>query len=326
MSADGTGTLDNVQHAEFVNPANFGKVNCIPETIGTGADRAFTHPALSFESDDFVSNHKIKYLPAQETYLSEQDAWKEVEKQSLKRDAVALQAARNEDEKQSLKRNAEYMHKWNLLKEREEAMKNLDVPLNKPKAPPPTAAEAGFAVPPIQFGQVGRPKLHPPTKLQSDTKVHVGTHAPIEHSNQVPVQRYNAMSVMQGPYQTSMIDEVFGPSPQTGSHIHERETNSGHTMLTQSAKAGDVVLQIYGLYGFEIGNAIIIEAGTPRQEVNRIVGFGSLILGSTLKFDHGPGATVGNIPMPQFNLFVQQEATRAGLLTPQHVPVWLQNG
>merc|ERR1719197_684859 len=65
----------------------------------------------------------------------------------------------------------------------------------------------------------------------------------------------------------------------------------------EGVRAEVTVLPTVSNSGFEIGEDIVIDAGTPVQEFNRIVGFGSLILESPLKFDHSAGALV-NVARP----------------------------
>jgi hypothetical protein len=57
--------------------------------------------------------------------------------------------------------------------------------------------------------------------------------------------------------------------------------------------------------GFTIGQRIVIDAGTAIEEYNNIIGFGSLILETPLKYDHGPGAVIST----------------AAALTPTDVPI-----
>jgi len=51
--------------------------------------------------------------------------------------------------------------------------------------------------------------------------------------------------------------------------------------------AGTRTLPVVSDPYFSIGELIVIDAGTPIEEFNKIVGFGSLILESPLKYDHG---------------------------------------
>jgi len=56
--------------------------------------------------------------------------------------------------------------------------------------------------------------------------------------------------------------------------------------------SGTKVLPVRNNAGFSIGQKIVIDAGTPIEEHNTIVGFGSLILADPLKYDHAAGAVV----------------------------------
>lgn len=52
-------------------------------------------------------------------------------------------------------------------------------------------------------------------------------------------------------------------------------------------KRGATVLPVVSNVGFEIGQEVVIDKGTPIEEENKILGFGSLILEYPLQFDHG---------------------------------------
>jgi hypothetical protein len=60
--------------------------------------------------------------------------------------------------------------------------------------------------------------------------------------------------------------------------------------------AGATALPVTSNDGFAVGDAVAIEAGTPREERARIIGFGSLLLDRALRFDHPAGATVEVLP------------------------------
>merc|ERR1719353_2208329 len=60
--------------------------------------------------------------------------------------------------------------------------------------------------------------------------------------------------------------------------------------------SGTKVLPVRNNAGFSIGQKIVIDAGTPIEEHNTIVGFGSLILADPLKYDHAAGAIVSPSP------------------------------
>jgi len=69
---------------------------------------------------------------------------------------------------------------------------------------------------------------------------------------------------------------------------------TGHTMLTAAATAGSTILSTWSHAGFSIGDSIIIDAGTYLQEVNRVIGFGSMTLAAPLQYTHAAGATVAS--------------------------------
>merc|ERR1712129_361428 len=52
------------------------------------------------------------------------------------------------------------------------------------------------------------------------------------------------------------------------------------------ALAGQNVIQVTNQAEFAVGEIIVIDAGTPIEETRTIVGFSSIILDSTLLFDH----------------------------------------
>jgi hypothetical protein len=64
-----------------------------------------------------------------------------------------------------------------------------------------------------------------------------------------------------------------------------------HATLDAAVPAGSKAIPAIWA-GFEIGQHITIDIGTPIEESNVIVGHGSLILKYPLKYDHQAGATV----------------------------------
>lgn len=75
----------------------------------------------------------------------------------------------------------------------------------------------------------------------------------------------------------------------------------GMTMLTEGAKAGEVEIEVLTQDGFAIGDYVTLNPGGANEESGQVVGFGSLILGAGLKFDHVAGemvARVGSGPTP----------------------------
>jgi hypothetical protein len=66
------------------------------------------------------------------------------------------------------------------------------------------------------------------------------------------------------------------------------------TALTTPVTKGSTTLVVGNAFDFKIGQQVIIDVGTPVEELNTIAAFGSLILQSPLKFDHDAGASVTN--------------------------------
>merc|ERR1719162_536407 len=56
--------------------------------------------------------------------------------------------------------------------------------------------------------------------------------------------------------------------------------------LSAPALAGQNIIQVNNQAEFAVGEVIVIDAGTPIEETRTIVGFSSIILDSTLLFDH----------------------------------------
>jgi carbonic anhydrase len=67
---------------------------------------------------------------------------------------------------------------------------------------------------------------------------------------------------------------------------------TGYTVLSDAALAGTNVLKIVDHAGFAVGDTIIIEAGTSRQEGNVVSAIGSLVLATPLHYSHPAGASV----------------------------------
>jgi len=67
--------------------------------------------------------------------------------------------------------------------------------------------------------------------------------------------------------------------------------NSIDVMVPSGAK----LLPVVSSAGFSIGDKIVIDAGTPIEEYNTIIGFGSLVLATPLKYDHAPGTIVSPV-------------------------------
>lgn len=72
----------------------------------------------------------------------------------------------------------------------------------------------------------------------------------------------------------------------------------GKTYLISPVMAGLMELPVESQNGFELGQHVVIDAGSSEEEFNEITGFGSLLLKYALRFDHSPGTTVDAIPKP----------------------------
>jgi len=68
--------------------------------------------------------------------------------------------------------------------------------------------------------------------------------------------------------------------------------DEAHTSLTEVVKAGATILKVKSTKNFMLSRKIVIDAGKPVEEVNKIVAFGSIILEHPVKFDHAPGSSV----------------------------------
>merc|ERR1719160_1199572 len=77
-----------------------------------------------------------------------------------------------------------------------------------------------------------------------------------------------------------------GPAPETPAPTQapSKTPNSIDVMVPSGAK----LLPVVSNAGYSIGEMIVIDAGTPIEEYNTIVGFGSLVLATPLKYDHAP--------------------------------------
>lgn len=64
------------------------------------------------------------------------------------------------------------------------------------------------------------------------------------------------------------------------------------TTLSENTLYGSMVLPVTSNVGFAVGRLIIIDAGTKIEEVNYVVGFGSLILQMPCKYAHTKGALI----------------------------------
>jgi hypothetical protein len=83
-----------------------------------------------------------------------------------------------------------------------------------------------------------------------------------------------------------MQPSVFMPSASIAGVL------PGVATLTAPAAVGTSTLQVSSAFGFEMGQEVIIDAGTAKQEVSAIQGIGPLTLTYPLKYDHAVGASV----------------------------------
>jgi hypothetical protein len=68
------------------------------------------------------------------------------------------------------------------------------------------------------------------------------------------------------------------------------------TTLSANVPPGSTVLPVNGQQGFEIGDIVEIDPDFPCVEIGQIVGFGSILLKTPLKFEHLIGAKVIKMP------------------------------
>lgn len=64
------------------------------------------------------------------------------------------------------------------------------------------------------------------------------------------------------------------------------------TELTANAQVGNQILEVANTNGFSVGDDILINPGKANEEVNRITGFGSILLETPLQYDHQAGEIV----------------------------------
>jgi len=69
-------------------------------------------------------------------------------------------------------------------------------------------------------------------------------------------------------------------------------SESAESILTVAIAPGATVLSVKAQSGFVVGREIIIDQGLPNEEVNKISGFGSILLNAPTAFAHSLGASV----------------------------------
>jgi hypothetical protein len=76
--------------------------------------------------------------------------------------------------------------------------------------------------------------------------------------------------------------------------------------ITGVVAAGATRILVSSHEGFEVGAGLVIDAGTPFEERNKIKGFGSILLETPTQFEHASGATVSaNSSSHQYLLKIQ---------------------
>jgi len=115
----------------------------------------------------------------------------------------------------------------------------------------------------------------------------------------VPVLIYNTTSALWKNISSAYIDHGLNASLQNARPTQPIDGRTlyvggktGYTVMSAAVLAGTNVLQIVDVAGFAVGDTIIIEAGTARQESNIVSAIGSLVLTTPLHYSHPAGASV----------------------------------
>jgi len=115
----------------------------------------------------------------------------------------------------------------------------------------------------------------------------------------VPVLIYNTTSALWKNISGAYIDNGLNASKQNARPTQAMDGRTlyvggktGYTVMSTAVLAGTTVLQIVDHAGFAVGDTIIIEAGTSRQESNIVSAIGSLVLTTPLHYSHPAGASV----------------------------------
>merc|ERR1711924_339515 len=115
----------------------------------------------------------------------------------------------------------------------------------------------------------------------------------------VPVLIYNTTSALWKNISGAYIDNGLNASKQNARPTQAMDGRTlyvggktGYTVMSTAVLAGTNVLQIVDHAGFAVGDTIIIEAGTSRQESNIVSAIGSLVLTTPLHYSHPAGASV----------------------------------
>merc|ERR1719201_2752062 len=115
----------------------------------------------------------------------------------------------------------------------------------------------------------------------------------------VPVLIYDTTSALWKNISGAYIDNGLNASKQNARPTQPMDGRTlyvggktGYSVLKVAALAGTNVLNIVDHAGFAVGDSIVIEAGTSRQESNVVSAMGSLLLTSPMHYSHPAGASV----------------------------------
>lgn len=100
-----------------------------------------------------------------------------------------------------------------------------------------------------------------------------------------------------GDYQNNGLNMSSNSRPVqlTGSRKVYVVGKTGYTTLTAPAYAGQISLPVADHAGFAVGDKIIIEPSTSRQEAAVVSGYGSLVISTPLHYNHPAGASVFSV-------------------------------
>jgi len=92
-----------------------------------------------------------------------------------------------------------------------------------------------------------------------------------------------------------LAEKMVAP-PVTFKRVPRLVGGPSSTELTEPVKAGATTLAISSAVGFKVGEKIVIDKGTDKEEFNEIRGFGSIKLRHPLKHSHEASITISTLP------------------------------
>jgi hypothetical protein len=92
-----------------------------------------------------------------------------------------------------------------------------------------------------------------------------------------------------------------------------RPATPGETKLASDHPAGCTYLEVESSAGFEAGQTIEIDAGSPMAEIQTVTGLGSILLGAPLLYPHPQGAPVQKLANPSVPIQEPVQTTSAGI-------------